>query len=484
MISAIIPFVLSVVTAATPAPAPAATGAEPAIRVTLNHQNYDRGDRARVTVRVRDDGYVVVLHEDANGHVRVLFPVDPGDDNFLKAGQDYEIRGRGDRDAFQVTANGSGTVYAAVALDPYHFDNVVRNNHWDYAKLDGDDSAASNSAEATMTSIVEQMADGNHFDYDLTTYVADDEYASTSRPSYVVPVSTYGCFYGSWDPWCDGYYPSPTYYSSFGFDIGFGFGPFWGYRGFGYPYRYAYGYPYYYGYGRGYGYGYPVYYGGYYGRGYGSAGYGYTIGRGWTYRNRSVVLGPNGGQIGGPAWGLGSTVAYRNRGALVNTRGASPLYGVSRFNTQRSPTRGIDSPNRLGGRRDVAVNGQTGFRTRIGGTRPSDASGSRPTRVDGAGQSRANGGSNRPTRVEPRGDSRPTRVEPRGDSRPTRAEPRGDSRPTRVEPRSEPRSERRAEPRSEGRSRAPESRGGGSRSGGGGGGGGRRSGGGGGGHHH
>ena len=103
MISAILPFVLSVVTVATPTPAPATTGAEPAIRVTLNHQTYNRGDRARVTVRVRDDGYVVVLHEDANGHVRVLFPVDPGDDNFLKSGQDYEIRGRGDRDAFQVT---------------------------------------------------------------------------------------------------------------------------------------------------------------------------------------------------------------------------------------------------------------------------------------------------------------------------------------------------------------------------------------------
>ena len=55
MISAILPFVLSVVTAATPTPAPAASGAEPAIRVTLNRQSYNRGDRARVTVRVRDD---------------------------------------------------------------------------------------------------------------------------------------------------------------------------------------------------------------------------------------------------------------------------------------------------------------------------------------------------------------------------------------------------------------------------------------------
>ena len=109
MISAILPFVLSVVTGVTPVPASATVSSpEPAIRVTLNHATYTRGDRAKVNVRVRDDGYVVVLHTDASGHVRVLFPVDPGDDNFLKAGQDYEIRGRGDREAFQVTSAGSG----------------------------------------------------------------------------------------------------------------------------------------------------------------------------------------------------------------------------------------------------------------------------------------------------------------------------------------------------------------------------------------
>ena len=233
MISAIIPFIFSVVTVATPTPAPAATGTEPAIRVTLNHQTYNRGDRARVTVRVRDDGYVVVLHEDADGHVRVLFPVDPGDDNFLKSGQDYEIRGRGDRDAFQVTESGSGTVYAAVQPDPYHMDDFVRNNHWDYARLD-DDSTAANDPEAAMTNIVEQMADGNHFDYDVTTYTAEAPYAYNDGHAYIgYPGVSYGCFYGSWDPWCDGYYPSPSY---FGFDIGFGGGYGRGYGATGYGY--------------------------------------------------------------------------------------------------------------------------------------------------------------------------------------------------------------------------------------------------------
>jgi hypothetical protein len=456
MISAILPFVLSVVTAATPAPAPAPapTDAEPAIRVTLNHQSYNRGDRARVTVRVRDDGYVVVLHEDPDGHVRVLFPVDPGDDNFLKAGQEYEIRGRGDRDAFQVTATGTGTVYAAVSMDPYRFDDFARNNHWDYARLD-DDSTARNDPEATLTNIVEQMADENHFDYDVTTYTAESRYASSSQ-AYIVPGSSYyNCFYGSWDPWCDGYYPSPSYFS-----LGIGFGSFYGFRG--YPYRY--GYPY------GYGFGFPIFYGGGHyqrGYGYGAAGYGYALGRGWSYNHRPIVLGPGGGYTGGaPAWGFGSTnsIGYRNRGSFVSSRpGTSPLYGVSRFNTQRGPSRGIESPNRFGGRREMPMGEQTGFRTRVENTRPSDQTGMRPgPRNDGVGQSHADG-RNTPTRVEPRGDSRPTRVEPR-------AEPRS-------EPRAEPRGEPRSQPRAEPRSRSPERSGGG----GGGGGGGRRGGGGGGG---
>ncbi|MEP7064630.1 MAG: DUF4384 domain-containing protein [Gemmatimonadota bacterium] len=518
MISAILPLVLSVVTASVPAkaPTPAVTGAEPAIRVKLNHQSYNRGDRARVTVRLRDDGYVLVLHQDADGHVRVLFPVDPGDDNFLKAGEEYEIRGRGDRNAFQVTTAGSGTVYAAVSMDPYRLDDFVRNNHWEYGRL-GDDSGSNRDAEASMTNLVEQMANGNHFDYDVTTYTAETRYASSGGHAYIVSGSSYyGCMYGSWDPWCDGYYPSPSYFS---LSIGFGgFGGYYGYRGYGYPY-YS-GYPYGYGYGGGYGYGYGSgygygggygypYYGHYYrpGYSYGAAGYGYQVGHGWSYNHRPVVLGPGGAYSGGaPAWGLssGSSLGYHNRGSFVSSRpGTSPLYGVSRFNTQRGPSRGIESPNRFGGRREIGVNEQPGYRTRIENTRPTDQTGMRPgPRNDGVGMSHANGApTSAPTRIEtqPRVEPQPRvqpqpRAEPRSEPQPRaeprqepRAEPRAEQRPEpraepRPAPRAEPRSEPREQPRAEPRSRPPErSGGGGGGFGGGGGGGGRRGGGGGGG---
>jgi hypothetical protein len=379
MISAFLPFVFSVVTGMTPAPdsAPAAAP-EPAVRVTINHQTYNRGDRAQVTVRVRDDGYVVVLHADANGRVRVLFPVDPGDDNFMKGGQEYEIRGRGDRDAFQVTSTGAGTVYAAVSMDPMHFDDFSRNNHWDYEKLESD-SDSSDNTEAQLTNIVDQVADGNHFDYDLTTYTVESAYASNDR-AYVVPGAAYTCFYDAWDPWCGGYYPSPSYYGGFGLDIGFGYGGFWGYR----PYGYGYGYP---GYGFGYGYGFG---GGYYiPRGYGARGYGYQVGRGWSYNHRPIILGPGGGYTVGRGFGVGaglgaSNVAYHNRGGSL-----------------------------VGGRGD-------GFRTRIN-DRPSSAVGG--TRV----YPRAGGRVASSDRVQSRGESRGTRVEPRSEPRGERA-PQHESR--------------------------------------------------------
>ena len=124
---------------------------------------------------------------------------------------------------------------------------------------------------------------------------------------------------------------------------------------------------------------------------YGATGYGYALGRGWSYNHNPIILGPHGGYTVGNNAGIGlggSRIGYRNRGSFVTMRGnTSPLYGVSRFNTQRgAPTRGGSDVQVRYGRRTVATGDQTGFRTRVGGnTRPSDAGGMRPaTRAEGA----------------------------------------------------------------------------------------------------
>src|SRR5947208_14205483 len=76
---------------------------DPPIKVSLNQDNYFvRGDRARVKIRTAEDGYVVVVRADAQGRVRVLFPLDPTDDDFVRGGHTNEVRGRSDREAFYV----------------------------------------------------------------------------------------------------------------------------------------------------------------------------------------------------------------------------------------------------------------------------------------------------------------------------------------------------------------------------------------------
>src|SRR5205814_6009447 len=131
-----LPLLLSLVVSATD---------DPPVKVWLNHDNYfQRGDKARVNVKLADDGYLLVLRADAEGRVRVLFPLDPSNDNFVRGHETIEVRGRGDREAFFVDdREGSGLVLAARSTAPFKFDEFVRGDHWDYRVLDarqaGDD---------------------------------------------------------------------------------------------------------------------------------------------------------------------------------------------------------------------------------------------------------------------------------------------------------------------------------------------------------
>src|SRR5437879_13166496 len=101
---------------------------DPPIKVSLNQDNYfQRGDRARVKIRTAEDGYVVVLRSDAQGRVRVLFPLDPTDDDFVRGGRTIEVRGRGDREASYVHhADGARVGLAARSRAPLNFAEFSR----------------------------------------------------------------------------------------------------------------------------------------------------------------------------------------------------------------------------------------------------------------------------------------------------------------------------------------------------------------------
>lgn len=246
---------LAVLTAPiAPTAVQATPSGDPPIRVSLNSGgNYERGDRAKVRLRVAEDGYVIVLRADADGRVRVLFPLDPGDDNFVRGGRDYELPGRGGRETFFVDdRSGAGTVLAARSDDAFQLDRFTRGDHWDYRVLASD--RMQDDPESGLLDLVSAMADSAHFDYDVLGYSVDgaERYRYTHygyRPSFGIGIgfgSRYRCGYYDpfYDPYgCDSYYYDPFYYDGF-------------YDGIYYrPFRYScYSDPFCFGYRRNYGY--------------------------------------------------------------------------------------------------------------------------------------------------------------------------------------------------------------------------------------
>ncbi|MDQ3136777.1 MAG: DUF4384 domain-containing protein, partial [Gemmatimonadota bacterium] len=256
---------------------PSPSGDDPAIQIWISdNRRFHPGERAKVQVRARQDGYLVVFHADPDGHLRVLFPIDPNDDNFVRGGRKYEIRGRGGRESFTADeGKGRGTIYAAVSHDPLRFDQFVLGDHWDYRQLAPQRLPA--EPEQDLNELVRRMVNGS-FDYDILTYdvleraAYASHYTDSWHDSYGCGYSSYGCgrsYYGSpfnlsvgllfGRPYYRRHYYDPFYSASYDpFYDPFFYDPYY-YRP--YYHRPAYVYP-----GRGYGYPYNNYpYGGYYG---------------------------------------------------------------------------------------------------------------------------------------------------------------------------------------------------------------------------
>jgi len=186
------------------------------IRVRLSDEEYSRGDRAKVKVRAAEDGYLLVLRVDGEGRVRVLYPLRPDEAGEITGGKDFEVRSRGDREAFVVDEGpGSGAVFAAWSDQPFRYTDFNRNGHWDYRTLTAE--KISGDEESGLLDLVDRMSDGK-YEYDIAHY-------TVGEPGYVRHYT--GGFYG---PWWDGLYGPcygcyPYYYGPrWRFGLGFGFG--------------------------------------------------------------------------------------------------------------------------------------------------------------------------------------------------------------------------------------------------------------------
>ncbi|MGE3616069.1 MAG: DUF4384 domain-containing protein, partial [Gemmatimonadales bacterium] len=181
---------------------PAADAAPAPIRLWVsNSRQFREGEKARVQVESRDDGYLIVFNYDTDGRLRVIFPIDPSDDNFIRGGRRYEIRGRGDRESFLVGSSGDGLVYAAISADPFRFDELEAGGNWDYTRASID--RESEDPEANITDLLQRMSTDRGFDYDLLAYrVYGDNYRYVARTDYWAPRP-----YGYWDDYyCDPWY--------------------------------------------------------------------------------------------------------------------------------------------------------------------------------------------------------------------------------------------------------------------------------------
>src|SRR5262245_8820368 len=92
------------------------------------------GAGARVFLQIDDDGYVLVLKADAAGRAQVIFPLEPGDDNFVRGGVAYEVLGRDGRPALTgAEPAGTGVLLAIRSDEPFRFERLTRNGSWDPA---------------------------------------------------------------------------------------------------------------------------------------------------------------------------------------------------------------------------------------------------------------------------------------------------------------------------------------------------------------
>ena len=303
------------------------------VSVKLNHDQFARGDRARVYIQTAQDGYVIVLHADPAGRVRVLFPADPGEDDFVRGGKRQELRGRADRDAFLVDADeGSGMVLAAVTSDGFNHTGFVRNDHWDYRTLSA--GTVKDDPLVVLLDIVRAMAGERHFEYDAASYVV------TGRI-----VTRHGFGYGS----------------GWGYPYRYRFG-----LSFGYPYRFGYYDPFYD----------PFCYDSFWGSCYRYGfRYGYSYYRPYRFYSRPFTY----------AWGTGRTfgrfvIPDRNRDRFVPVQ-PRPRSGASDgflVRDRQPATRSVEPRAREGGRPSIAPRDRSGT-PKIAPARPRSACGSRPS---------------------------------------------------------------------------------------------------------
>ncbi len=167
----------------------------PRVNVWLNRDEiYQRGDNARVYFKSDHDAYVTILRIDTDGRLRILFPIDPWEDNWARGGRTFEVLGRDRDEAFRVDDYpGVGYVFAIASTDPFNYDDVIRGDHWDYRTIS--DGRVRGDPYVAVLDVADRIAPAGEYDYDVAEYSVERHY---DYPRFVC----YDCHaYASWRYW-------------------------------------------------------------------------------------------------------------------------------------------------------------------------------------------------------------------------------------------------------------------------------------------
>ncbi|MBI4421235.1 MAG: DUF4384 domain-containing protein, partial [Gemmatimonadetes bacterium] len=153
--------------------------AGPYIELWTNHDDvFRRGEQVRLYFRTSQNAYVTILRIDTDGRVRVLFPIEPWEDNYARGGERYEVRSYGDRYAFVVDDYpGEGYVFGVSSLDPFDYSALVRGDHWDYRVMAAGGRVTGDPYVA-LTDLVDRIVPANYtsYSYDVLPYYVDQRH--------------------------------------------------------------------------------------------------------------------------------------------------------------------------------------------------------------------------------------------------------------------------------------------------------------------
>ena len=135
-------------------------------------------------VRLRDPGYLTVLHVDPVGRIRVLFPLSPELDAAVPSGATFEL------DVLVDGERGTGTILAARSSRPFQAAGLAAGSSWDYDHAWLFQPTAGNPL-AALLDIADRMADGRPYDFDATTYWTGG--ALAARDPQLMPPVCLGC---------------------------------------------------------------------------------------------------------------------------------------------------------------------------------------------------------------------------------------------------------------------------------------------------